>query len=480
MQLFETLFLFCAAFFLFIQLKRKKTRLPLLSFILILLLSLHLILEGYRWQMIPAYAVVVLGLLLLTASLKRIMKYVLIILSSILLIISALLGYLIPIFEFPEPGGPYSVGKKTIYLKDTSRLDLISEEKGDFRKLVVNVYYPSEQEVTSPESYLDEGLHSAFAKSLGMPKLIFSHLPRVETNLQVDLPVAAGQPFSAVVLSHGLGWNSELYISLIQELVSSGYVVFGVEHTYENAQSIYEGEKISQHQATMDAMDENVNFDSFKVLLEKFKSEEDSVQKLEKMKKMVALLPYNKSFKRWSGDISFTIDELIRLNADKNSFLFSKINPENIGLLGHSWGGAAAVLAASEDPRAKAVINMDGAQWGPLINRTLDTPLLSILADRNYEEFFTPNIYVYDQVTSEDYYQVQIQNTGHASFGDVGYWARLPQLTDAGTIDAAKMTQVTSALIENFFKKFVKRDTLSLPDVFNVRQYPELNFQEKK
>lgn len=477
----EILFLVLTAISLLAYWKGKnKWGKPLLLLALSFLV-LHSALEGYRWQMFFGYLAVAMGLLLLLwVPAKRFIRYSLISLGLCLVMVSAVIGYLIPVFEFPEPGGPYSVGLKPLYLEDTARPDFISKEKGDYRKLVLNIYYPSDKEIVSPQSYLDEGYNVAFARSLGMPELIFSHLPRVESPIQENLPVTARQELPAIILSHGLGWNSELYTSLIQELVSQGYVIIGVEHTYENALTLYDGKRIPQNRAIMDAMDENLNLDRFQVLLDEFREEEDSVQKLKQMRAMVDTLPYNESFARWSADIIFAMDELERLNVEESSFLFGKINTNHIGLLGHSWGGAAVVQAASQDSRAKAVINMEGAQWGQLIDTTLHIPLLSVLADRNYEDFFTPNVYIYDQVTKDNYYQVIIRETGHASFGDIPYWAQLPQLTDAGTIDPERMTRLTTALIMNFFKKHVEQKELDLTRVFNKQEYPELTFEKKK
>lgn len=480
MQAFEILVLLVTAIFFITQWKgRSKITRPLIG-LMVLFLSLHLIIEGYRWQMIPGYSACLLVVLVyLLPGLNRILRYSIIVVGLLLVLTGSVLGYLIPIFEFKNPQGEFSVGLKTFYVEDTSRFDEISREKGDYRKLVLKVWYPSDEKVTSPQAYLNEGLNLAFANSLGMPPFIFAHLPGVETHIQENLSISEKDDFPVIVLSHGLGWNSELYTSLIEQLVSRGYIICGIEHTYENALSIYEGKRIPQNREVMDAMDNNLNFEKFNLLLEDFKAEKDLVAKLKKMQHMVDVLPYNNSFSRWSADISFALDELERLGKE-DSFLYGKMDLNAVGFLGHSWGGAAAVQAAANDQRAKAVINMDGAQWGQVIDTTLATPLLSVLADRNYEEFFTPNKYIYDQITAQDYYEVLIRKTGHASFGDIPYWARIPELTDAGTIDPNRMTTVMTALIEDFFRKFTEKQDLDLIRIFDETNYPELVLEKKK
>lgn len=90
---------------------------------------------------------------------------------------------------------------------------------------------------------MKDGSHEVYARSVGMPELIFSHFTKVSTYIQQDISMAS-QKMPVIVLSHGLGWNTQMYTGLISELVSRGYLVFGIDHTYESVLTLYEGEKI--------------------------------------------------------------------------------------------------------------------------------------------------------------------------------------------------------------------------------------------
>src|ERR1044071_10156136 len=45
----------------------------------------------------------------------------------------------------PEPTGPYRVGTAIFHLTDTSRPDTLSKKPGQFRELMLQVWYPSER-----------------------------------------------------------------------------------------------------------------------------------------------------------------------------------------------------------------------------------------------------------------------------------------------------------------------------------------------
>ena len=79
-----------------------------------------------------------------------------------------------------------------------------------------------------------------------------------------------------------------------------------------------------------------------------------------------------------AADISFIIDQL----GNMTDLLPANVSIDRVGVLGHSLGGAAAVLAASQDPRINAVINLDGPFFGSLPAAGLSTPVLYIATER--------------------------------------------------------------------------------------------------
>lgn len=62
------------------------------------------------------------------------------------------------------------------------------------------------------------------------------------------------------------------------------------------------------------------------------------------------------------ADIHFLLDQLSEINAA--GFLAGQLDLSRIGAFGHSRGGYLATIAAVEDPRIRAIANMDGFLWG--------------------------------------------------------------------------------------------------------------------
>ncbi len=473
MQIVETFFLLTSILFLFSAFKPASWN-GLVAYVSIVVLVLHFFIDGYRWQMIPAYLAFFLAFLSIQLSRHlRWLKYFTLSLAILLTVAATVLSYALPVFQFPQPSGEYTVGNRAIYLEDLSREETITLETNDYRRLTVQVWYPSEQEITSPEPYLNEGYKEAFAISKNLPEFMLSHFRLIKTHTEKNLSVANQDSIPLILLSHGLLWNAELYTSLIEEMVSCGYIVAGVDHTYESPMTIFEDNRLYWNQEYMRRGHDNVEFDRFQVLRDSMTEIQADSQRWLVLQEMIDCFPgWTESMNRWNEDLCFVLDELVKMNFDSTHFLHLKIDTAQVGVMGHSWGGAVAVHTAATDRRFKAAVNMDGAQWGDLADTILRKPLLSIVADRNYDDFFTPNFLVYDNVARDLCYEVRIRNTGHADFGDLTYWSKIPQLTETGGISPGRMTQINTSLLINFFDQYVRGVNSQFEKI--IYQYPEI------
>jgi hypothetical protein len=78
-------------------------------------------------------------------------------------------------------------------------------------------------------------------------------------------------------------------------------------------------------------------------------------------------------------DLSFALDQLERLNADRSSPFRGRLDVTRVGAVGHSLGGAAALQVTHEDPRIRGVVDIDGSPiWAA--NGELAKPLLVLSA----------------------------------------------------------------------------------------------------
>lgn len=74
------------------------------------------------------------------------------------------------------------------------------------------------------------------------------------------------------------------------------------------------------------------------------------------------LFPSHSDFAK---DLSHCLTWLVQQNDDPSSFLYQKVNPDALGLSGHSMGGGCSVLAAAADSRVRAVANLAAANTNP-------------------------------------------------------------------------------------------------------------------
>ena len=157
---------------------------------------------------------------------------------------------------------------------------------------------------------------------------------------QRDVPVniyypVAGGPFPLIILSHGLGGSRDGLNYLGQFWAAHGYVCAQLQHIGTD-QSVWADAK------TMDQAQDDLK-----------RAGGDIENILNRPR-----------------DVSFSIDQLLKLNADEKSELKGKINADEIGVAGHSLGGLTALLSAGQramgggfaldlsDPRIKACVAM--------------------------------------------------------------------------------------------------------------------------
>jgi hypothetical protein len=126
------------------------------GFTLVIVLC-HVVFEGVRWQMIPAYVFIsVLFLISLKqfigkkkeqlkrpAVFKRIFRISGTVITFILFVIILILPLEVPMFRIPHPTGKFKVGSSILFFRDTKRIDAYSPDKNRFRELSVRVWYPA-------------------------------------------------------------------------------------------------------------------------------------------------------------------------------------------------------------------------------------------------------------------------------------------------------------------------------------------------
>lgn len=480
MRLFEIILLMTCIilpFFISRKMYRMGKKVSLISVIAIAIL--HLIVEGYRWQMVPIYVISLIVLWTLYkellffrgSKLRKSMHAILIIVFSVL---SALLSFIFPVFELPKPTGDYAVGSQYIHFI-TNQDEIITPETKDKRELMIKVWYPASINNEKKEPYLNEGDRVSFAIKYGLPPSIFHYLDYITTHTYTAPKVAKGK-FPVLIFSHGHYSQASGYYSLIEEIVSHGYIVLNVNHTYESTGTLFPDGEIKLYDK---AFDRKQNDQRMAEMIWNAEQEFWKANNWEEEHKAIkhALQSYVAAdiTYRWAKDISLVIDELSVW--DSTTFLANHLDMNKIGVFGHSQGGAAAGESLLHDSRIKSGINIDGVHWGQMIDTTMSKPFALLSSDwpESHPDF---NKHAYHKGGLSDFYNAKILGSGHSNFMDIPLLINLPLVNEAGTINYYKSNEITTKFVLNFFDIYLKNrsiDLLKLP-----KEYPEFKIEKHK
>ncbi|MBF88623.1 MAG: hypothetical protein CMG75_03005 [Candidatus Marinimicrobia bacterium] len=432
----------------------------LLIFINIIFTIIHLIIEGYRWQMIPLYFL--LGLFVFIKNKEFRLSISLVLIMTWLLAI--LLPFLIPIISLSNPTGSFNIGSKIYDWTDSSRVELFTNDPLDFRNIVVQFWYPSkEHHISSPLPYLDhmKFRSKAIGDRVGLPSFMLSHLALVKTNSYHNSSPSKGS-FPLIIFSHGLGGMRTQNTILMEELASNGYIVVAMDHAFDANTTVF---------PTLNS-DGNLKFADYRSAIPEGTS--DSLW----------LKIRNNQLDTRISDIFFILQKL-----DKKETLISEsIDFTKIGVVGHSFGGATAVLSAMSNERIKAVVALDGwfVPFALLDNETqLNVPFLYIGQERWDSWNEKRHLHYLDLLIKQSTavaYHISVKGAKHYDFADVPLFSPIaPIIGLTGFPNGKQIVRIVNSTTLQFFNKYLKNNlnynfsTPSLPTISvrnNQQSYP--------
>lgn len=246
--------------------------------------------------------------------------------------------------EIPSPSGPFGVGRIGCHWTDASRPD--DYEPKRHRELMIYFWYPTSRTAGAKGQYLPGAAQMDVLPEI---RKLMSHAfgnlwtPIVSGEISshaVDhAPIASSRtPYPVVIFSHGLGSSGFEYTVLIEQLVSHGYVVASIEHTY-TAKAIW--------------------FPDGRILTQKDDSPPAGLSQSERLKWMMRLISVG--INKGAADVRFVIDRMTQLNHDNQQFaLAGTIDLKRLAAMGHSAGAEFAARACQQDSRIQACVDLDG------------------------------------------------------------------------------------------------------------------------
>jgi dienelactone hydrolase len=382
------------------------------------MLLAHLIFEGAHWQMIPAYAAV---LVLASAAGLRSRGWAIAGASGVVLLCAASCGLsaVLPMFRLPAPTGQYPVGTRVIQVKAGGR------------DVVVQVWYPAE---ASHQAY---AVYRRREETTGRS----NYQDVLKTNSRMEAPVAAGS-FPVLLFSPAWGGRRTQNTYLTEDLASHGYVVAAMDHPGNSGPTLYEDGHVDQP-ATGDAM----NF---------------ATLSLEEIDAAGA-----KEMARETADEVGVLDKLSAMNQESASPFYQRLDLTRVGALGHSFGGAVGAEAAIEDERIKSALDLDGSLFGRMQKEGLQKPFMFIEQDlpvyqdpakRSAADLINDALNASDLEAMRKFgaYRVFLHGSTHESFTDHSLRSPLASLSGAGKIPKYREYEILRAYTLAFFDKTLR------------------------
>jgi pimeloyl-ACP methyl ester carboxylesterase len=376
--------------------------------------------------------------------------------------------------RLPAPSGTLGIGRIGYEWIDPSRPDAYSTDAHAHRDLMVYLWYPSPRgNAKEPGWYLpgaremdtdpDLQPHTRQEFEAAWPLIVSGTIrPHAVENAAV-----AGSPktFPVVLFSHGLDSTSFEYTSLIEELVSHGYVVVAIEHTYTAvAVAFPNGKVVPFHREAMPA---DLSAD-------------------ERFKRMVAAAGIGIS--TGASDLVFVLNRLGKMNeAGPRQFpLSGRLDLEHVAAVGHSGGADFAARACQLDERIKACVSLDGGM-PPMSafpqypdGKRFHQPVLLLEVDHSGDRKPFSETQYTDYLKEKEAelnrcpmgsYHVELKAPGlyHGSFSDYGLLAAQGRVAE--TQIALHNLRLTQSFTLAFLNKYLKQADEPLLD--NASQDPE-------
>ena len=458
----------------------------------------QVLVEGPRWQMVPAYALaglffVIWLLRYVTPAGKpaghgrtnRFAVGLAVGLGILGLVFSIVLPIVLPVFRFPDPSGPYEIGTLTYHWVDADRPEVFTADPDDRRELMVQVWYPAKGDSSSPRApYIQDAdaVTSAFARLFDVPEFLLGNLKYVTTNAIPSAPVADDEPgYPVLIYLEGLGCFRQMNTFLLEELVSHGYVVVAIDQPYTATDVVFPDGRQA----------EGLPFEQTKPLARQSFLPAERAPTLNGRTFQEGIVPY------LAQDVSFALDRLAVLNqADPNGILSGRLDLQRAGIFGPSGGGLVGGDACRlETRRLRACLFLDAPMPTDVVRSGLQQPAMWITRDADAMRLerrkaggwpeaeihaeLSSNRAVFESLPGDGYF-VEVPGMFHSNYTDLPSWSPLWRLLGvAGTIDVRRANSIINAYSLAFFDRHLKSQPATRFDGLR-KQYPEVHFETRR
>ena len=383
-----------------------------------------------------------------------------ILITILLLLLVAGAYYIFRPTLFPKPTGKYAVGTVTYCVTDPDREEIFITNKHQVRQIPIQVWYPAENTSgTNYAPYIPEAtkVSEAISELLLIPKALLYPLQFKRSNALEKAPISKEKSQYPVLLYlTGLYGHRCISTFQIQELVSQGYIVVGIDCPMAVALATFpDGSTLKSLPRTL-----------IDPMLNESLTEENPFLNYNGKTFEGGLIAY------FAKDVSRVIDFLMKLNTnDPNNPLYNKLNLDRLGAFGVSLGGVIVSEASWRDRRIKASLIMESpipkkiAQTGlPVPTMVITRPAEAMRAERkksggwtesDIEQHLSTMRALFENTAESEF--VQLPDMFHVDFTDVPLWVPFAQLLGlSGSTPIEETHDKLNQLTLKFFEEYLQ------------------------
>ncbi|NBE96916.1 alpha/beta hydrolase [Nonomuraea sp. KC401] len=341
--------------------------------------------------------------------------------------------------KLPKPTGSHPVGTTSLHVKDASRPDPWIPEAKE-RELMVSLWYPAKAPNGRRAPYMTAKESELILKGAEITGVPYDALSKTRTNAFLDAkPAGRKRSLPLVVLSPGFTEPRSSLTALAEDLASRGYVVAGIEHTYESLATSFPDGRVTTCAACQDGKGEAF---------------------------------WAKLGQSRAADVSFVLDKLTGTHPKWKSA--SLIDNKRIAMAGQSAGGASTITAMLKDTRVRAGINMDGTTFAPIPDSGLSRPFVFLGTQAMHSPGGKDTTWERDWAHLTGWKRwLVVAGAEHASFTDTALLVEQLGIYRNPNLTAARAVEITRAYTRAFFNQHLRnrpQPSLNKPST----RYPEV------
>lgn len=332
---------------------------------------------------------------------------------------TALLCWLLPLPVAPPLAGPHAVGTINVELP----------AKDGSPRLIAQIWYPSDQVGNLPAvKWLpDSKLAPAFP---------YHRLASARAHARAGVPVITSErPLPVIFYEHSwLGHRAENVVQ-VENLASRGFVIVAADHPGQSERVLYSDGSVVER-----SISAPLDYSSLK-----------------------AAAAFRVTAERCFTERMANVERVrLAMKGDAAGNLQGKLDLDQVGVFGFSFGGSSAIRLCAGNPAFRAGANEDGlflgtpAPHGPFLFFDQEMPAWLLKAPQPGEDFdqsFTriAEGHILDAMREPGRERVILDGTRHLSFSDRIYSSPFPRLARVGTRSPAEVHEILSTRLKEFF-----------------------------